>query len=369
MDEKLIGELSEWYAGRNVFVTGHTGFKGTWLTAWLKAAGASITGYALAPRNDRPSLFHASNIASEIDSRLADICDAAALERALGESHPEIVFHLAAQSIVRQSYNNPIETYRTNVMGTAQLLESIRKAPSVKAVVVVTSDKCYENRGDDHAYSEGEPMGGRDPYSSSKACAELVTSAFRRSFFNRDYESPGPAVATARAGNVIGPGDWAPDRLMPDLITAWSSGETVVIRNPSAVRPWQFVLEPLRGYLMLGRALSTKGGDFESAWNFGPEQNDAVSVGDLTDHVRKALGDLKVQEQKMNGAPHEAHTLRLDSRKAAERLGWRPVLSLTRTIDITVDGYRRLKASPSDSRATMSSILSSYCNDVDAAEN
>ncbi|HEX2723830.1 MAG TPA: CDP-glucose 4,6-dehydratase, partial [Gemmatimonadaceae bacterium] len=248
----MISALNSWYAGKSVFVTGHTGFKGTWLTSWLVAAGANVTGYALAPDASRPSLFQVAGLSGRIQSIIADICDRARLDEALRSSAPSIVFHLAAQSLVRRSYANPVETYRTNVLGTVQLLDALRSVPSVKAVVVVTSDKCYENDGTGRLYSENDPMGGHDPYSSSKGCAELATAAFRHSYFSSDS----PAVATARAGNVIGSGDWSEDRLIPDMMAAAASHSVVTIRNPAAIRPWQFVLEPLRGYLLLGRALA-----------------------------------------------------------------------------------------------------------------
>ncbi|MEP6507171.1 MAG: CDP-glucose 4,6-dehydratase [Gemmatimonadales bacterium] len=366
----MIADLNNWYHGRNVFVTGNTGFKGAWLTAWLRNAGANVAGYALPPTQDRLNLFRSSGLALEIDSTLADICDGAALEQALRAFKPEVVFHLAAQSLVMQSYVDPLETYRTNVMGTAHVLDAVRRVPSVKAVVVVTSDKCYENRDDGHLHTEDEPMGGYDPYSSSKGCAELVTAAYRRSFFDPAAASPPKAaIASARAGNVIGPGDWAPDRIVPDLITAWVNGTRAKIRNPSAVRPWQFVLEPLRGYLMLGRALATEGAEFGSAWNFGPKESEGVSVAELADRIREALGkQLDVHHETVARSLHEAAALRLDSTKANERLAWSAVLSFSRSIEFTVDGYQRLQSANPDALSTMNSILKSYWADVDAAQ-
>jgi CDP-glucose 4,6-dehydratase len=363
VDADLTSRLNDWYSEKKVFVTGHTGFKGAWLAAWLRAAGATVTGYALEAPSDRPNLFELSRLESAIDSNIADICDEATLKDRIRRSEAEVVFHLAAQSLVRQSYVDPVETYRTNVLGTASLLNAAREAPSVRAVVVVTSDKCYENIGADHQYAEEDPMGGRDPYSSSKGCAELVTSAFRQSFFNVDSTA---SIASARAGNVIGPGDWAPDRIVPDLIAASANGSDAVVRNPTAVRPWQFVLEPLRGYLMLGRALSSDGAAFASGWNFGPSDDDAVSVAVLANRFGQALGGLEIRHAPGRDAPYESQVLRLDSSKAKERLGWIPVCSLARCIEITVRGYEQIQRSPSNVLSTMNSILNSYWNDVDA---
>ena len=361
MDKELIAELNDWYAGRKVFVTGHTGFKGAWLTAWLVEAGAIVTGYALAPDADAPNLFRQSGLESRIDSRIADICDGNALTKALNDSEPEIVFHLAAQSLVRQSYVRPVETYRTNVLGTVQLLDTLRNSPAVKAVVIVTSDKCYENRNTPTPYVEEDPMGGADPYSSSKGCAEIATSAFRRSFFSNGF----PAVASARAGNVIGGGDWADDRLVPDIIKASRAGGTAVIRNPTAVRPWQFVLEPLRGYLMLGSALVEHGQDFASAWNFGPRENDGIAVGDLANRVASSCG-VALRNETQENAPHEAALLKIDSAKAAANLNWHPAISLDRAIDLTVAGYKAFGAHE-NVLPQMTNLLNEYWKDVDVA--
>jgi CDP-glucose 4,6-dehydratase len=368
VDDHLTSRLNHWYSARKVFVTGHTGFKGAWLVAWLRAAGAVVTGYALPAPPGRRNLFELAGLESGITSHLADICDRDALEGALRQSDADVVFHLAAQSLVRQSYLDPVETYRTNVLGTAQLLDVVRRAPSVRAVVIVTSDKCYENDNTSHRYTEADAMGGHDPYSSSKGCAELVTAAFRSSFFAGEPTSPPrTGIASARAGNVIGPGDWAPHRIMPDLMTAAENGTQAFVRNPTAVRPWQFVLEPLRGYLMLGSALANGGAEFASAWNFGPADEDAISVARLADGVRGTLGKLEVVHEKQDPAPHEAHVLRLDSSKAEQRLGWRPVLSLPRAIEISVRGYQQIHRAPSEASATMTSILEAYWSDVDAA--
>jgi CDP-glucose 4,6-dehydratase len=301
----------EFWRGRRVFVTGHTGFKGSWLATWLASLGAHVTGYALPDR---------------------DVRDADALRGALFESDAEIVFHLAAQSLVRESYADPVGTYATNVMGTVHLLESVRAAKRVRAVVVVTSDKCYENREWLWPYREGEPLGGHDPYSSSKACQELVAAAYRRSF-------GGAPIATARAGNVIGGGDSAKDRLVPDLMRAFVRGESAAIRNPAAVRPWQHVLEPLHGYLMLAEALC--GGDgFADAWNFGPYEHDVRPVGAIADALAARWGGAARWEQDPAAHPHEAMMLKLDSARARALLGWTPRLSLDTALDWIVEWHQ-----------------------------
>lgn len=356
----MISQLNDWYAGKHVFVTGHTGFKGAWLAKWLHEAGAIVTGYALPPENGRRSLFDAADIGSAVESIFGDVCDGQALDDALKASRPEIVFHLAAQSLVRRSYADPVETYRTNVMGSVQVLDSVRRRDSVRAVVVVTSDKCYENAGAARLYDEGAAMGGYDPYSSSKGCAELVTAAYRSSYF----QSSTVAVASARAGNVIGPGDWAVDRLVPDLIAAAESGETAIIRNPSAVRPWQFVLDPLRGYLMLAHALATRGQEFASGWNFGPDAAEKISVIDLATLVRESWPNLTIRTESDANAPHEAAILGLDSGKAERLLRWKPAVPISRAIALTVDGYHRLAGSTSNASRTMNDVLGSYWQEV-----
>lgn len=361
MDKELISQLNDWYSGRRVFVTGHTGFKGTWLTAWLVEARAQVTGYALAPDAESPSLFRQSGLDSRMDSILGDICDRDALKGALTRAQPEIVFHLAAQSLVRQSYFLPVETYRTNVLGTVQLLDELRNTSDVKGAVIVTSDKCYENRNTLTPYTEDDPMGGADPYSSSKGCAEIATAAFRRSFFSQGA----PAVASARAGNVIGGGDWAQDRLVPDIMKAARTGSEAVIRNPAAVRPWQFVLEPLRGYLMLGKALVERGQDFASAWNFGPRANDGIAVGELAGRIAGASG-VTLRTNTDENALHEAALLRIDSSKAAANLGWSPSISIDRAIELTVRGYQDF-GSRDDVLPAMTNILEEYWKDVDVA--
>jgi len=321
------------WRGKRVFLTGHTGFKGSWLSLWLQSMGAEVTGYALKPPTN-PSLFEAANVAAGMRSIIGDVLDLNLLQKTMQYANPEIVIHMAAQPLVRYSYANPVETYATNVMGSVHLLESVRHTKSVKAVVSVTSDKCYENREWVWGYREDEAMGGYDPYSNSKGCAELVTAAYRSSFFNPEhYGEHGVAVASARAGNVIGGGDWAGDRLIPDFIRAIVAGETVVIRSPNAIRPWQHVLEPLSGYLVLAEKLYTHGNQFAEAWNFGPNDADAKSVGwiinELVTNWGKGSG-FKVDESAAN--LHEAHFLKLDCSKARMQLGWQPRWDATETI-------------------------------------
>ena len=354
---------SEWYAGRRVFITGHTGFKGAWLTAWLRDAGATITAYALPPETGRPSLFSLARVDDGIHSVLADVRDSETLEKTLRAAKPEIVFHLAAQSLVRRSYADPVYTFETNVVGTARLLDAIRRTPSVRAVVVVTSDKCYENRDTDRAYREDDAMGGHDPYSASKGAQELVTAAFRRSFL----AGAGIPVASARAGNVVGGGDWSEDRLVADLMRGVSAGKPAQVRNPDAVRPWQHVLEPLRGYLMLGKALGEQGAAFAEAWNFGPQLADAISVRDLVARVTAAWPRIKTEFVPQPGAPHEARLLRLDNRKAADRLGWVPALTIDETVAMTVEWYKAVHENASSAADMLKTQLHDYARRVDAA--
>lgn len=356
----MTPDLAEWYRGRRVFITGHTGFKGAWLAAWLRSTGATVAGYALPPPNDRPSLFSVAHLGADMESVFADLRDPAMVEEALRANAPEVVFHLAAQSLVRRSYREPVETYATNVMGTAHLLDATRRVPSVRAIVVVTSDKCYENRNLDRGYREDDPMGGHDPYSSSKGCVELLTAAFRRSFF-----SEGPvAIASARAGNVIGGGDWAEDRLVPDLMQMAGVGAAATVRYPEAVRPWQFVLEPLRGYLALGRALVERGHEFAEAWNFGPREADAVSVGDLVGRIGALWGRVDARLTTNASGPHEARTLRLDCAKSLRRLGWGPVLTLDEAVEMTVTWYRRYFEAPQSAPSLVRDQLGAYTRRV-----
>jgi CDP-glucose 4,6-dehydratase len=331
-------EVSFWKS-RRVFVTGHTGFKGSWLSLWLVSLGAEVCGYALAPETD-PNLFTVLGLGGQIQSILGDVRDLSALEAAMRRFQPEVVIHMAAQPLVRLSYLQPLETYAVNVMGTAHVLDAVRRTPSVRAVVSVTSDKCYENRERHEPYREDEAMGGHDPYSSSKGCAELVTAAYRRSFFHGP--APRTAVASARAGNVIGGGDWAEDRIVPDIIRAFTRHEAVGVRNPRAVRPWQHVLEPLSGYLLLAERLYAECEKFEGGWNFGPTEADAQPVRHLVDEMARLWGNgASWQDQSEANPPHEAHLLRLDSSKARAQLGWRPRWHLDDALARTTEWYRQ----------------------------
>ncbi|QIN62846.1 CDP-glucose 4,6-dehydratase [Caballeronia sp. SBC1] len=326
--------------GKKVFLTGHTGFKGSWLTLWLQALGARVTGFALAP-DTTPNLFTLGRVDDGIESIIGDIRDRALLAEAMKAASPDIVIHMAAQPLVRESYVTPVETYETNVMGTVHVLDAIRQVPGVRSVVVVTTDKCYENREWEWGYRENEAMGGYDPYSSSKGCAELVTSAYRNSFFNpATYAKHGVAMASGRAGNVIGGGDWAADRLIPDIMRAISRGETVNIRNPHAIRPWQHVLEPLSGYLILAERLYTDGPRFADAWNFGPNDSDAQPVQAIVERLTSQWGDGARWSLDGGEHPHEATFLKLDCSKARARLGWRPRWDLNHTLDSIVAWYK-----------------------------
>ena len=315
-----VGVTAGFWRGRRVLLTGHTGFKGSWLALWLHSLEAEVAGYSLAPPTE-PSLFELARVGEVTDSIEADVRDRTALERAVAEHRPEIVFHMAAQSLVRRSYSDPVETYETNVMGTVNVLEAARTAADPPRVVVnVTTDKVYENPELDHPFREDEPKGGRDPYSNSKAASELVTAAYRASFFGSGSPT---AVASARAGNVIGGGDWGEDRLLPDLIRGALEGRTVAIRNPDAIRPWQHVLNPLSGYLALAEAMWDSPAHAE-AWNFGPDSRDEVSVRRVAERLSQ-LWDGGIEWAQDHGEhPHEAHYLRLDSTRARERLGWSP---------------------------------------------
>lgn len=323
------------WSGRRVFLTGHTGFKGGWLALWLQDLGADVAGFALNPPT-RVNLFETARVGSDIVSHIGDIRHIEPLRRALNATEPEIVFHLAAQPLVRQSYKDPVDTYSTNVMGTVNLLEAVRATPSVRAVVVVTTDKCYDNPERGTAFTESDPIGGRDPYSSSKGCTELVTAAYRASFFRAGLERQ-VNVATVRAGNVIGGGDWAIDRLVPDILEGFSQGRPVRIRYPRAVRPWQHVLEPLRGYLMLvERLCADEGQAFARPWNFGPLYDDAIPVGELVQRVATLWGPGASWHVDAETHPHEATYLKLDASEAGSRLGWHPVLDLDQALSLTL---------------------------------
>ncbi len=322
------------WKGKRVFLTGHTGFKGGWLSLWLSSMGAKVTGYALAP-NTNPNFFKVANIADDLEqSHIADIRDLERLQKVMADAKPEVVIHMAAQPLVRYSYANPVETYATNVMGTVHVLESIRNVDSVRAAVIVTTDKCYENREWVWGYRENEPMGGYDPYSNSKGCAELVTSAYRQSYFPVEkYAKHQVAIASARAGNVIGGGDWSEDRLIPDAIKAFEAKQALIIRNPLATRPWQHVLEPLSGYLILAQALYERGPQFNGGWNFGPRDEDARPAQDVINLLIKNWGSLASWRQDQSEQPHEAHSLKLDCSKARQYLNWVPKWSLEDAIE------------------------------------
>lgn len=332
----------EFWKGKKIFLTGHTGFKGAWLSLWLHSLGAEVTGYALASPTE-PSLFELCGIDQLVKSVIADVRDGERLKSEMVKVSPDIVIHMAAQPLVRDSYKIPVETYAINVMGTVHLLEAVRSCPGVKAVVNVTTDKCYENREWIWGYRENEPMGGYDPYSNSKGCSELVTAAYRSSYFvNQQFNSSttqrhGAAVATARAGNVIGGGDWAADRLIPDCIRALWQGEKILIRNPHAIRPWQHVLEPLSGYLLLAQRLYEDGPAFASGWNFGPHDEDARPVEWIVERLCARWGEGASYELDKGDHPHEAHFLKLDCSKARAELGWRPRWGLERSLDSIVE--------------------------------
>lgn len=349
----------EFWRGKRVFLTGHTGFKGSWLALWLQSLGAQVTGYAL-PAPTHPSLFDIARVADGMDSVIADIRDLATLQQAMQSAQPEIVIHMAAQPLVRESYRNPVDTYATNVMGTVNLLEAVRHTPGVKAVVNITTDKCYENREWVWGYRENEPMGGYDPYSNSKGCAELVSAAYRSSFFNpKDYERHGVAVATVRAGNVIGGGDWAQDRLIPDILAAFEASTPVHIRNPHAIRPWQHVLEPLRGYLTLAERLFEQGAAYAEAWNFGPRDDDAKPVGWIVEQLASLWGAGSSWQIDAGDHPHEAHYLKLDISKARSLLDWHPALNLQQALELII-AWTQARLSGQDMRQQTLNQIQAY---------
>ena len=331
------------WQGRRVFLTGHTGFKGGWLALWLAKLGANVRGYALDPGTS-PNLFTVARVGSVVEDVRGDIRNPATLDRAMREFAPEIVFHLAAQPLVRASYDDPIGTYETNVIGTARVLDSVRRAPSVRAVVTVTTDKCYENKEWIWPYRETDPLGGYDPYSSSKACAEIVTAAYRQSYFpiERLGKPDGhfTAIASARAGNVIGGGDWSIDRLLPDLVRGFLSGKPVLIRRPHAIRPWQHVLEPLNGYLRLAERLLTLNPCYATAYNFGPVEDDAKPVGWIAERMTHFWGDGASWVLDESPSPHEAGYLKLDASRARSHLGWAPKLRLENALELLVEWYK-----------------------------
>ncbi|MDQ7788250.1 MAG: CDP-glucose 4,6-dehydratase [Thermodesulfovibrionales bacterium] len=337
----ISGSDNNFWKGKKVMITGHTGFKGSWLSQWLLLKGANIIGYALPPHT-KPNLFDEAHIAEGMISVIGDVRNLELLQSVIFKNKPEIIFHLAAQSLVRHSYIHPVETYSTNVMGTVNVLEAIRRTDSVRVAVIITSDKCYENREWVWGYRESEPMGGHDPYSSSKGCAELVVSAYRSSFFSQDaYDNHGVAVASTRAGNVIGGGDWAKDRLVPDIMTAFMENRPAMIRNPNAIRPWQHVLEPLAGYLLLAEKMWVSRHVFSQAWNFGPNDDDMVPVSKIAECLRNLWGGGAFWELDSSLTPHEANCLRLDCSKVKNTLGWVPRLNLQKALEWTTEVYKK----------------------------
>lgn len=349
------------WKNKKVFITGHTGFKGSWLSLWLQQAEAHLVGFALPPPTT-PSLYELARIDNDMNSITGDIRDFEQIERAIRTHKPEIVFHMAAQSLVRPSYSNPLETYATNVMGTVNLLEAVRRNPSAKVVVNITSDKCYDNKEWVWGYREEEPMGGHDPYSNSKGCSELVTSAFRNSFFHpSEYSRHGVAMASARAGNVIGGGDWAKDRLIPDIVRALEKQEKAVIRNPQAIRPWQHVLEPLSGYLLLAEKMWENGAKFSEPWNFGPNDEESKPVRWVADRLTGLWGEHAGWVSTMeDNHLHEATYLKLDSSKARLHLGWRPQWTLDTALKKIVDWHHSYRSSKNMRRESIEQIHS-FC--------
>jgi CDP-glucose 4,6-dehydratase len=334
----------QFWNGKTVLITGHTGFKGSWLSLWLQSLGATVVGYSL-PAPTQPNLFDVANVAEGMTSLIGDVRDLEHIQAVMKQYQPEIVFHMAAQPLVRYSYYNPVETYATNVMGTVNVLEAIRHADSVRSAVVITTDKCYENREWAWGYRENEPMGGKDPYSNSKGCAELVVSAYRDSFFSaKDYDRHRVGLASARAGNVIGGGDWALDRLIPDIMRAIQESRPVLIRSPRAIRPWQHVLEPLSGYLCLAEQLWHHGPEYAEGWNFGPSDEDAKPVAWIVDRLTKLWGEGASWEVDLGTHPHEATYLKLDCSKAKAKLGWTPRTSLATALDWIVEFYQAYQA-------------------------
>ena len=344
------------WKGKRVLLTGHTGFKGSWLSLWLQSLGAQVVGYALAPPTS-PNLFEVAAVGQGMTSVIGDIRDLGKLQAVFAQHKPELVIHMAAQPLVRYSYQNPVETYATNVMGTVHLLEAVRNTPGVKAVVNVTTDKCYENHEWVWGYRENEPMGGYDPYSNSKGCSELVSAAYRSSFFNANsHAQHGVALATVRAGNVIGGGDWAQDRLIPDILNAFEQCKRVDIRNPHAIRPWQHVLEPLRGYITLAERLFEQGTGYAEGWNFGPNDEDAKPVGWIVAQMAALWGQDAQWKIDAGTHPHEASYLKLDISKARSRLNWHPALRLDDALKLIIDWSKERHAGADMRQLTLAQI-------------
>jgi len=347
----------DFWQGKRVFLTGHTGFKGSWLSLWLSSLNAEVKGFSLNPPTS-PSLFKEAKIDSIIDSQINDIRDLKALKKSIVDFNPDILIHMAAQPLVRYSYDAPIETYETNVMGTVNVLESARFCKNLKAIVNITTDKCYENDGRFEGYKEDDPMGGYDPYSSSKGCAELIASAYRRSFL----QDQGVGLASVRAGNVIGGGDWADDRLIPDILRSFEKNKSVIIRNPKATRPWQHVLEPLSGYLILAEKLYKNQKEYAEGWNFGPNEKDAKPVEWILDKMTNKWPDSS-WELDRNPNPHESDFLKLDISKAKSKLGWKPVWELSYALEKIIDWYK-MWLDKEDIQASCLAEIEEYTKDM-----
>lgn len=346
----------EFWKDKKVFLTGHTGFKGSWLSLWLQSMGAVVKGYALKPPTE-PSMFLEANVDDGMESVIGDIRDLDVLKKSMVSFNPDVLIHMAAQPLVRLSYVDPVDTYRTNVIGTVNVLEAARSCTKLKAIVSVTTDKCYENKEWPWGYRETEPMGGHDPYSSSKGCAELVTSAYKRSFF---YTKDTANIASVRAGNVIGGGDWANDRLIPDILRAFDKSEPVIIRNPLSTRPWQHVLEPLSGYLVVAQNLYKEGDEYAEPWNFGPKEEDCKSVSWILDKMVSDWGNGASWELDQNNNPHEAGFLKLDCSKAATKLKWQPKWNLEHTLNLIVNWHKDWKSGKNMKEVSLKEIAS-YC--------
>lgn len=353
---------TKFWQGKRVYLTGHTGFKGSWLALWLANMGATVKGYALSPPTN-PSLFDEAKVAEKIESHIGDIRDFETLKTSMQSFNPDILIHMAAQPLVRLSYKEPLETYETNVMGTAKVLEAARSCSNLKSIVSVTTDKCYENKEWVWGYREDEPMGGYDPYSSSKGCAELVTSAYRRSFL----QEQGIGLASARAGNVIGGGDWADDRLIPDILRAFEKKQAVIIRNPASTRPWQHVLEPLSGYLVLAQHLYQNPAGFAEGWNFGPYEDDAKPVDWILNHMVQSWQGSNWELDK-NAHPHEAGYLKLDISKAKARLHWHPTWRLEHTLAKIIE-WHQAWLNKEDMQAKCLEEIQDYMRDMKDANN
>lgn len=343
----MIDIFNGFYKGRRVLVTGHTGFKGSWLSIWLHELGAEVVGVAKEPFSERDN-FVLSGVGNKIKADIrTDIRDGNRMKEIFREYQPEIVFHLAAQPLVRLSYEIPVDTYETNVMGTINIMEAIRATPGVKVGVMITTDKCYENKEQIWGYRENEPMGGYDPYSSSKGCCELAISSWRRSFFNpKDYDKHGKSIASVRAGNVIGGGDWATDRIIPDCIRALEAGKTIDIRSPHSIRPWQHVLEPLSGYMLLAQKMWNEPTAYCEGWNFGPRMESVTTVWDVASKVIKNYGSGELRDLSDPNALHEAKLLMLDITKAQIKLGWQPRMNIDQCVELVVDWYKKYKGTP-----------------------